>query len=171
MSSSIVLTRSVAPSISIVGETPTIMPINGQPTSTFSDLSRNGKILSVVDDTYIFSRNALNDLDWFHIDGATHSNSGYIMKFDGTICFSSGHCENTDDREMEIRVYVDDTDVGAIGILSGGEDATFINTTLNIDYLRGQRIRLRAIAVQNSVAGNIQDTIISLTIKHRVINS
>lgn len=138
--------------------------INGQPILTLEDPTRANKILSVAENALVFSENALGNNDWIRIGTANDADSGYIADFDGTLISATAHCENTNANSKDINFYVNNADMGTIGNLSGGANATFINTSLNIDFNQGDRLRLRAI---NGIPGPIQDTVIKLTLKWR----
>jgi len=167
MSTGIVLTRPLAvPSgTKITGLSTTI--INGQPMLTYDDPSRADKTLSISEQNYIFARNRLKNDDWLRIATTSHADAGFVAEFDGTVCYASGHCEETGARSKEIHLFIDNIDMGIIGTLSGGNNALFTNTLLNIDYVQGQRIRLQAMDTTGSPAGNIQDSVVTVTIKHR----
>lgn len=149
----------------------TITNINGQPMLTLEDTTRGNKILSVAEQPIQWAENGLTNLDWIRIGNANDAESGYVADFDGTIVFASAHCENTGSNTKEIHLYVNNTDIGSIGTLSGGTNATFINTTANIDFSQGDRIRLRAVNATGGSPepgnGAIQDTVIKLTLKWR----
>lgn len=165
MNTAIVLTRPLAiPQISGL----TSSTINGQPMLTYSDPSRANKILSISEQNYIFSRGKLRNNDWVRLANVSHMDSGIIAEFDGCICYSSGHCEDTMNLSKDIHVFIDDVDMGSIGSLSGGNNSSFTSTTLDIDFLQGQRIRLMVKDAPSSQAGDIQNTAITITIKHRV---
>ena len=83
---------------------------------------------------------------------------------DGTVVFATGHCENTQANSKDIHLIINNTDLGSIGTLAGGANATFVNTLLNLDFVQGDRIRLQA---QGSGSGNILDTVVKITIKWR----
>jgi len=168
MTTSIVLTRPLSsspPATSAFVES----TINGQPMLTFPDSVRGNKILSISEQNHIFTRGRVDDLDWLRLGNVAHAESGFIAEFDGCVCYVSAHCENTDTSEKDVHLFVDDVDQGNIGTLSGGENSTFVNTTLDIDYTRGQKIRLQAQDVSGSTPGNIQDVVVNLTIKHRLV--
>lgn len=162
----VVLTRPIGGGISsgssITGLT--ITNINGQPMLTLEDTTRSNKILSVGEQVFLFAENVLNDLDWIRISNAADADSGFIADFDGTIVNISAHCENTGSASKDIRVYIDGVDTANLGTISGGANATLNDTTLNLDFNQGQRIRLRAI---DGTAGKIQDTVIKVTVKWR----
>lgn len=141
-----------------------ISTINGQLVITFVDTTRGDKILSVADEPLMFARNRLGDDAWLEIGNAIDADSGYIADLDGTLVYASGHCEDTGANSKEIHLFVNGVDNGSLGSLSGGANAQFINTTVNIDFSQGDRIRLQA---QNGLGGNIQDTVVRLTIKWR----
>ena len=142
----------------------TITVINGQPMLTLEDTTRSDKILSVAENVFTFAENALGNLDWIRIANANDADSGFVADFDGTIVNFSAHCENTGAASKDIRLFIDATDTANLGTLSGGANATVNDTTLNIDFNQGQRIRLRAV---DGNPGNIQDTVIKLTVKWR----
>lgn len=144
--------------------------INGQPTLTFLDDSRAssspgmGKRLSVADHVISYSSSRLTLNDWIDIGGAMDADSGYIADFDGTVTFATAHCEDTKNNSKNIHLFINSTNEGSIGVLSGGTNATFIDTTLNIDFDRGDKIRLQA---QQGSGGAIGDTVVKLTLKWR----
>jgi len=142
----------------------TITVINGQPMLTLEDTTRADKILSVGEQPLQWNEKDLDDLDWVRIGDANDADTGWLADFDGTIVYASAHCENTGAASKDIRIYIDAVDTALAGTLSGGANATFNNTTLNVDFSQGDRLRLRAI---NGVAGKIGDTTIKLTVKWR----
>ena len=166
MTSSIVLTKPLAiPQKKIAGLSSTI--INGQPMLTYDDPVRNEKTLSISEQNRTFSRQTVKNLDWMRIDNTAHSDAGFVAEFDGTVCYASGHCEETGARSKEIHLFIDEIDMGSIGTLAGGDNAKFTNTGLDLDYDQGQRIRLQVYDTTGSPAGDIEDTVITVTIKHR----
>ena len=164
MITGIVLTRPLAIP-QITGLSTTV--INGQPMLTYDDPARGEKTLSISEQNHIFSRGRLSNNDWVRIANASHSDNGFVAEFDGCICYASGHCEDTGPRSKDIHVFIDNVDMGSIGTLAGGDNAKFTNTVLNLDYLQGQIIRLQAVDTPASPNGDIQDTVITVTIKHR----
>ena len=169
-------------STSVVGKTLTVtntgvLPpglsitiINSQPMLTLEDTTRGNKILSIGEQTLPFGENALGHNDWLRIGGnATDADSGFIADFDGTVVYATAHCENTQGNSKQIHLWIDNTDVlpvTGIGTLVAppGLEDTFVNTTLNINFNRGQKIRLQA---QGIASGNILDTVVKLTLKWR----
>lgn len=141
-----------------------VTTINSQPMLTLIDTTRGNKILSVAENNMIFSDNKLDDQDWMRIGEAADADSGYIAQFDGTLVYASAHCENTGANSKEIHLYIDGTDSATLGTLSGGTNATFNNTTLNVNFDQGDRIRLRA---EDGSGGAIEDTVVKLTVKWR----
>ena len=158
----IVLTRPIGSGSSITGLTTTI--INGHPMLTLEDTTRSDKVLTVAETHLMFAENKLTDGDWIQIANANDADSSFIANFDGTVVNISAHCENTDGNSKEIRLYINGVDTVGVGTLSGGANATINDTTLNTDFSQGDRLRLRAI---NGSGGNIQDTVIKLTVKWR----
>lgn len=142
----------------------TITEINGQPMLTLEDTTRGNKILSVGEQVFVFAENTLRDQNWIRISNASDADSGFIADFDGTIVNFSAHCENTGSATKDIRVFIDGVDTANLGTISGGTNATVNDTTLDLDFSQGQRIRLRAI---DGSPGLIQDTVIKLTVKWR----
>lgn len=146
-----------------------LINVNGQPTIMFVDSTRGagsppvGKRLSVSEQTLVFSENRLNNNDWIQIGNANDTDSGYVVDFDGTLTYATGHCENTDVNSKNIHVFVNGIDQGSVGTLAGGLNASFINTTLDIDFTQGDKIRLQA----QGTGGAIQDTVIKLTVRWR----
>ena len=143
--------------------------INGQPMVVFGDTTRlegspaTAKLLSIGEQPIMYSENKLSKNDWIAIGDAVDADSGYISDFDATIVYASAHCEDTGAESKDVHMYVDGVDTGSIGTLSGGSNATFINNTLDYDLVQGDRIRLRAVGP----GGQIQDTVVKLTLKWR----
>jgi hypothetical protein len=147
---------------SSTGSGVTISTINGQPVPTFEDPTRS-KQLSIADQPVTWSENRLTDRDWLQVGNAGDADSGYIADLNGTIVGCVGQCEDAGSNQKEIHVYVNGTDVGTLGILGPGSGVSFINNLVDIDFSRGDLIRLRAI----DSSGAIQDTIVKLTLKWR----
>lgn len=141
----------------------TISTINGQPVPTFEDATRS-KQLSVADQPITFSENNLSNLDWLQVGNASDADSGYIADLDGTIVAAVGQCEDAGPNDKEIHVYVNGSDIGTLGNLGPGSGVSFINNTIDLDFSRGDLIRLRA---HNGNGGVIEDTIVKLTLKWR----
>lgn len=167
----LVLTRPLSGGSSSLPGDLELTIINGQPTLTFVDNTRTtgspavaGKRLSVVEHNLRFAENALGNLDWIRIGNATDGDSSYVADFDGTVVFVSMHCENTGANAKDIHLFINGTDQGSIGLLTGGANVTLVDTSLNIDFSQGDRIRLQA---QNGSGGQIQDTVIKLSVKWR----
>lgn len=138
--------------------------IDGQPVITFIDTTRGNKILSVTDHPIVFSDKDLDDLEWVAIGDAIDADSGYIAEFDGTIVYATGHCEDTSGNSKEIHLFLDGVDSLTLGTLTGGVNADFSDVTLNLDFSKGDRIRLQA---QNGAGGRIKDTVVKVTLKWR----
>jgi hypothetical protein len=142
----------------------TITNINGQPILTLEDTTRGNKILSVAENPVSFAENVLDHNNWLQIGNAGDADSAFVADFNGTIVASTGHCENVNNNDKNINLYINSADQGAIGSFTGATADTFINTTLNIDFNQGDTIRLRA---KDGTPGLIQDSVIKLTIKWR----
>lgn len=169
-------------STSVVGKTLTVtntgtLPpglaitvINSQPMLTLEDTTRANKILSIGEQPLVMGENVLSHLDWLRIGGnATDADSGFIADFDGTVVYATGHCENALGNSKQMHLIITTpalvtTDHGNMGTLSGGTNVTFVNTTLNVDFNRGDRIRVQS---QGIGTGNILDTVVKLTLKWR----
>lgn len=143
----------------------TITVINSQPMLTLEDTTRADKILSIGEQPLVMGENILGHLDWLRIGGnATDADSSFIADFDGTVVYATGHCENAQGNSKQMRLFINGTDVTNLGTLSGGTNVTFVNTTLNVDFSRGDRIRVQA---QGIATGSILDTVIKITLKWR----
>ncbi len=142
----------------------TLTVINGQSIPTFEDSTRGDKILSISEQPIMFSEKSLTDLAWIDIGDAIDADSGYIADLDGTVVFATGHCEDTSASSKEIHLFINGVDNGSLGTLSGGANATFVNTTLDLDFSQGDRLRLQA---QNGVDGKIEDTVIKVSFRWR----
>ncbi len=141
----------------------TLTTINGQTVLTIVDSTRGNKILSVDSVELTFSENRVNHLDWLDIGNAVDADSGFVAPMNGTIVMATGNCENTGANSKDFHVFVNTTDQGSLGTLSGGTNVVFTNTTANFDFTQGDRIRVQA----NDVSGRIQDTVVSVYIKWR----
>lgn len=164
--SAIVLTRPIAAPASsgteVLGLSTTV--INGQPMLTLADTTRSNKVLSVSEQVLVFAENRISHLDWIRIATTADAESGYVADFDGTVTSITAHCENTNTNAKDIRLYVDNVDVASLASLTGGTNSTSADSTLNIDFTQGQRIRLRA---EGNTTGPVEDTVIKITVKWR----
>ncbi|MGI0075919.1 MAG: hypothetical protein ACREAU_00755 [Nitrosopumilaceae archaeon] len=143
-----------------------VVTINGQPTLVLEDTTRGNKKLSVAEQVLIFSESNLANNDWVQIGDAVDTDSGYVMDFNGTVVYSTGHCENTNANSKDIVLFINGISSGTLGTLIGGTDVQFINNTLDVDFVQGDKIRLQA---QNGAGGIIEDSVIKLTVKWRGI--
>ena len=142
-----------------------ISTINDNPVMTITDDTRGDKQLSVDSNMFSFGENQVSHLDWIRAVGnATDADSGYIMPLDGTVVFATGHCENTNANSKDLHLFINGVDVGSVGTLAGGANATFADNTIDLDFVAGDRIRLRAIG---SGTGSIQDTVASVHVRWR----
>lgn len=148
-----------------------ISNVNGQPVLTIVDDTRGDKRLSTDSNFLTWSENSLGNNDWIRLGSATDAESGYIAPLDGTIVWTTGHCENTAGNSKDIEVYINGTSAGVLGTLTGATgpnlagNASFVDTTLNIDFAQGDLIRLRAI--DGASSGTIQDTVVNMNLKWR----
>lgn len=144
--------------------------INGQQIMTFLDTTRGtgsppvGKRLSIAEQTLVFAENVLTINDWIRIGNANDADTGFIMDLDGTITFATGHCENAQSNGKNIHLFVNGVDHGSIGTLSGAGEVQFVNTTLDVDFSQGDKIRLQA---QQGTGTAILDTVIKLVVRWR----
>jgi len=156
----------------------TVTIINGQPVLTLEDTTRGNKILSVAENPIMFSENVLYHNDWIRIASAVDRASGYVVDFDGTIVSATGHCKKVNSNDKNIHLFTQGVDRGSIFTFSGSGEDYEINTLLNIDFNRGDKIRLSAksimagsppaiVAGSPKTAGRIQDTVIKLVLKWR----
>ncbi len=142
----------------------TISTINAQPILTITDTTRGNKQLSSDSSVFNFGENALSHLDWIRVGNASDADSGHIMPMQGTVVMITAHCENTGANSKDIHLFIDGVDQGSLGTLSGGAEAEITNTTVDIDFTQGQKIRLRAL---DSGSGNIQDTVANVFVRWR----
>lgn len=142
---------------------PSVSTINGQPIMTYTDTTRT-KTLSVESHVYNFGENALTHLDWIRIGNVADADSGHIMPLDGTIVYFTAHCENTNANSKDLHLFRDGTDEGSLGTLSGGANAEVTDTTIDIDFSAGEKIRIQA---QGAGSGQIEDTIANVTVRWR----
>ncbi|NJO64943.1 MAG: hypothetical protein HC836_44575 [Richelia sp. RM2_1_2] len=134
---------------------------------TFSfDATRN-KSLSTETTTLIYSEAQLTNMDWIQVGAADDADSGIVMPFDGTIIRATGNCENVANTAMGIHLFINMLSVGSIIDFSGSGEQSRSVLNLNIDFVAGDKIRLRAIG--GGGANRIEDTIITLWIKWRKV--
>jgi hypothetical protein len=167
MTSAIVLTRPISAGTggsTLPGLTTTT--INGQPMLTLEDTTRSNKVLSVSEQVLVFAENRIAHLDWIRIATTADAESGYIADFDGTVMSITAHCENSGTNSKDLHLIIDNTDVGTIASLTGGANSIAVDSTLNIDFVQGQRLRLQAFG---NTTGPIEDTVIKLTVKWRLV--
>ncbi len=137
--------------------------IDGQHVLVLTDTTRGDKRLSVSEQTIMFSANKLRDLEWMNIGNAVSAKSSYVADFNGTVVYISGHCEETFAEDKDLHLYVNEINLGYVGTLSGGTNAILIANTLDLDFNKGDRLRLRAVGGTET----IEDTVVKITIKWR----
>ena len=148
MTTGIVLTRPLAtPTSEQVQEPPAELSpeiINGQPVIAYEDSTRSEKTLSAETVSFTWSDNLSTNGEWLYIAGVSNANSGHIMPLDGTITMSTGHCANViDDTSLEIFINNETVARGAAGAFLTGANAQYTNTTIDIDFVQGDKIRLK----------------------------
>lgn len=141
--------------------------VNGQPMLTLADDNRGAKELSVAEQIFTFTRNQLGNQEWLRTGHTTDSTSGVVMDFDGTFCYATAHCEDAKTAEMQIRLFVNDDDVGVIGTINSGINSTFVDTSIDFDFNQGDKIRLFAVNVASPNTTTIEDTVVKITAKWR----
>jgi len=138
---------------------------DGNTTIYIIDDTRGGKELSVETVVWLWGESSVSNNDWINVNGATSdTDSGYIMPFDGTIVFSTGHTEDANGNNKQINLYINSTNMGSLGTLTGPSEAQYVNNTANIDFDKGDKLRLRG----NSSGGTVQDTIAVIGVKWRI---
>jgi hypothetical protein len=135
-----------------------------EPMGFSPDATRSDKILSSESMTLVYSENKINNMDWVQIGGASDSDSGYIMPFDGTVIRATAHCENAKGNTFNFHLYKNTASMGSIFEISGSDEQTASALDLDIDFDAGDKLRLRGIG-----DGNIEDTVIVVWIKWRKV--
>jgi len=153
--------EGVADILNITGIT--ISTINGQPVLTITDTTRSKQLSSDMG-VFNFGENALGHLDWVRVGGATDADSGHIMPMDGTVVMFTAHCEDTVANSKNMHLFIDGVDQGSLGTLAGGANATINDTTIDLDFTAGQRIRIQA---QDAGSGTIRDTVANVFVRWR----
>lgn len=138
-------------------------PANDQSMFVLPDASRAGKLLTVETNLYHFTETVISPLEWIQIGVAADAATGIIMPFNGTVIRAVGQCINTGGSTKSIDLYIDAVNTTTVGTFTGAGEQTFSNTTLNVDFAAGQKLRLRG----GAETGNIDDSIITLYIKWR----
>jgi len=140
-----------------------ISTINGQEILTLVDTTRSNKILSTSETEFTWSENRLNNNDWISIGGARDARTGHIMPLNGTIVRITAHTSDDNNVAKVVNLYVDGTLTGAVGNFPGsGGESTIVDSTVNVDFIQGSKLRLRA-----GTGGAIEDTTISMFVKWR----
>ena len=165
---------------SITGDTLTINASNGltgltleqitgadselsEPMIFIVDTTRSNKVLSSECTMLPWSEPAVSNNDWIQIGGATDTDVGYIMPYDGTIIRATLHtsygpgASNT----MNIELWINSSNNGAILSVTGTGQQQNENTNLNLDFSAGDKIRLKG------DGDSIGDTIASVWVKWR----
>lgn len=140
-----------------------VVELDGITTLMIPDTTRS-KNLSVETVQFLFAESRVSTNEWMKIGRATDRDTGHIMPHDGTIVGITGFCENTNSNAQYFRLYINGTQTSAnfAEFPAGSGDQQFVYTDKDVDFSRGDRIRLRAGDV-----GQIEDTNISLLVKWR----
>lgn len=138
--------------------------LDGIPTIVAPDNIRS-KTLSVATIQFTWAESAVSNNEWMKIGRATDADTGHIMPHDGTIVGITGFCENGNSAAQYFRLYINTTqiDPNFAEFPAGTGNVQFVYTNKDVDFNRGDRIRIRA-----GGNGYIYDTNISLFIKWRV---
>ena len=131
---------------------------------TCTDSTRASKILSVETTTLVWSENNVGNNDWIQVGNANDADSGFVMPFDGTIVRVVAHTEDDLNNTKDIDLYIDAVNNGAIATFTAvnGENSD-TDTTLDINFTAGQKLRLRG----GATGGVVQDTIVTVWVKWR----
>lgn len=141
----------------------TISTINAQQVLTLVDTTRANKILSVSETEFIWSENRVSNNDWISIGGARDAQTGHIMPMNGTIVRITAHTSDDNNVAKVINLYLDGALSGGVGTFAGaGGESTIVDAAYNVDFIQGQKLRLRA-----GGGGKIEDTTISIFVKWR----
>jgi len=141
-----------------------ITDINGQDKVTLIDDVRM-KTLTVSEQDIVFADDRARNLDWIDIGEANHASSGYIADYDGTVVSVSGHCALANGNEKEFRMVIGDPGTETvIGTLGTADNDAFSSTILDVDFIQGDMIRVRA---YDGTGGAIRDVVIKITMKWR----
>lgn len=131
---------------------------------TFAKDPAREKILSVDTCQFTWAENSVSNHEWMKIGRATDADTGYIMPNPGTIIGVTAFCENGNNASQVFRLYIGNIQVSSsfFQFPAGNGNVSYVSTTENIDFNRGDRIRLRA-----GNNGSIYDTNISIFVKWR----
>lgn len=130
-----------------------------------ADESRNNKVLSLESTTFRFAESMIHDDDWLRIGDASDSDVGFIMPFDGTVIRCTGFCEDVRGTTTDLDLYVNNSNKGSILTFTGNDSQKVINSTIDMDFNRGDKLRVRS-----NIAGwgsHIRDTSIVVWVKWR----
>lgn len=131
----------------------------------FIEEGQRGKALSVETIQFLYAENSVSNNEWMKIGRAIDTDTGHIMPHDGCIIGVTAFCENGNNRSQTFRYYLNGAEIDNtfIQFPAGYGNVQYIDTTKDFDFVRGDRIRLRA-----GTSGSIYDTNISLLVKWRI---
>ena len=138
--------------------------IDANPYLTLTDPTRGDKLLTVDSTQLLFADDSLSNLEWVEIGDANNTDSGYIMRHNGTVVGVTGHCEDLNGFTQTIDLFINAAVASTIGTFTTASTQAQFNNDLNVDFSVNDRLRMRAGA---SAAGSIDDTVLSLWIKWR----
>ncbi len=121
-----------------------------------------GKLLSVETCHFWWAEASVGNNEWMQTGHASDTDSGWIMPFDGTMIAITAITENCAGNTKGFRIYNDSYEEGTFITLSGSGIQSERVTDLDIDFIAGDRIRLRS-----GAGGTINDTTVSLLVKWR----
>lgn len=136
-------------------------PINGQYHQVFIDPNRT-KTLSTSIVNYYWSESQVSNNEWMEIGSSTTIGTGYVMPFDGTVVGMTIHCDNSGNSTKDMSLYVNNSNNGTVATVTGGADVSFVDMTLDMDFLQGDKIRIKA-----GAGGPIQDVVINILVRWR----
>ena len=138
-----------------------IIDMDGITVTVAYDPIRN-KVLSLESRNLDFGYYYVQNNIWMHITFTYDNDNGYIMPHDGVVVGVTGMCENGMGVGQNFRLYINSTEVdpGFVQFPLTPGMVQYTSTDKDIDFHRGDRIRLRA-----GTAGMINDTNISVIVK------
>lgn len=134
-----------------------------EPMAFITDTTRSNKILSIESSTFLWAEASVSNHDWIQIGNAIDSSNGYIMPYDGTVIRATVQTESGPGASdtMELDLYINNSNEGAILSLTGTGDQQDENTDLNLDFSAGDKLRMRG------DGDTIGDTIATIWVKWR----
>lgn len=138
----------------------TIQDMDGVMTMFVNDPVR-GEI-SVETSIFTFSESFVSTYEWMKIGRVSDQDSGFVMPHDGVLVGHTAHCENGNNNSQNFDIYVDNALQTLFNFPSGSGNVESISSDKNIQFTKGQKLRIRA-----GGNGAVQDTVINLFVKWR----